>query len=111
MLAAVRIRGRVDVPEKIDATLDNLGLRKRNQIVLIEKDNEAKKGMLKKAKDYITYGEISKETAEELQEKSEDGTVSLSPPSGGFKDTRRNVAQGGSLGKREEMDDLVQKML
>lgn len=111
MLAAIRVRGQVDVPEKISATLDSLGLRKRNQLVLIQEDNDAHKGMLNKAKDYIAYGEISEELAEELQEKSEDGAVSLTPPSGGFSDTRKNVADGGALGKRKEMDELVQKML
>ncbi|MFB6241933.1 MAG: uL30 family ribosomal protein [Candidatus Nanosalina sp.] len=111
MLAAVRVRGQVDVTDKISATLDSLGLRKKNQVVLIEEDNEAHKGMLNKAKDYIAYGEVSEEVAEKLQEKSEDGAASLTPPSGGFKDTRKNVAEGGALGKRKDMDKLVQKML
>jgi ribosomal protein L30/L7E len=112
MIAALRVRGQVDVPDKISQTLDNLGLREKHQVVLMEEDNEAHKGMLHKAKDYITYGEVEDETVEKIREEAGDGkAASLAPPSGGFKDTRRNVAQGGALGERNKMDELVQDML
>jgi len=112
MIAAVRVRGQVDVPVKIQATLDSIGIRKKNQVVLVEEDNEAHKGMLKKAKDYLTYGQISDETAEKIREKAgEENVVSLSPPSGGFKATKKNVNEGGALGKRDDMDELLHKML
>ena len=112
MIAAVRIRGQVDVPDKINATLETLGLTKKNQVVLVEDDNDAHKGMLNKAKDYLTYGQVEDETAEKIREKAGEGNVApLAPPSGGFKDTRKNVNEGGALGKRSDMDELLQKML
>lgn len=35
----------------------------------------------------------------------------LSPPSNGFKDTRRHYRQSGSLGERDDMDELLRRML
>lgn len=115
MIAAVRIRGQPDVRQKTSRTLHDLKLRKKNQLVVFE-ENDAVEGMMSHAKDYIAYGEISDETLEILEEKKgeelESGDViSLRPPSGGFKNTRKQVGQGGSLGKHEDMDDLIQRMV
>lgn len=115
MIAAVRVRGDVDVDVKISTTLQNLNLEKRNQCVVFE-DSDSIRGMLNHAKDYITFGEVSKETLEALEEKNgeelESGdTVNLTPPSGGFEDTKKQVGQEGSLGQRDDMDSLVQRMV
>lgn len=117
MIAALRVRGDVDTPQNISRTLQDLKLTKRNQLVVFEEDNEAVEGMMNKAKDFITYGEVSEDTLEELAEKAgkdnlESGdTVSLHPPSGGFEGIKTQVGQGGSLGKRDNLDELVQKMV
>jgi len=115
MIAAVRVRGDVDVRHKVSRTLQDLNLEKRNSCVVFE-DSDSVRGMLKVAKDYIAYGEISEETVEKLSERKEQeiesGTVvNLSPPTGGFRDTKRQVNQGGALGERQDMDELVQKMV
>lgn len=115
MIAAVRVRGQPDVNDKARRTLNDLKLEKKNQLVVFE-ENDAIEGMMNHAKDYIAYGEISEETLEKLEEKKgeevESGDVlSLTPPSGGFKNTRKQVGQGGSLGKHENIDDLVQRMV
>lgn len=115
MIAAIRVRGDVDVRQKASRTLDDLSLKTRNQCVVYE-DNESVRGMLKVAKDYVAFGEISEETLEKLSDRKgkdlESGDkVKLSPPSGGFKDTKKQVGQGGTLGHREDMDQLVQKMV
>ena len=114
MIVAVQIRGRVDARDKAKKALDHLGLKDRNQAVLLD-DNDAIRGQLSVAKDYITYGVVEDETVEKLEEYSGENletgdTVKLSPPSGGFKDTRQQVGQGGSLGERSDMDDLVDRM-
>lgn len=116
MIAAVRVRGDVDVSHTISRTLQDLKLEKRNQCVIFE-ENDAVKGMMDKSKDFITYGEISDDTLEALAERAgkdevEPGdTVSLHPPKGGFRDTKRQVGQGGSLGKRDSLDDLIERMV
>lgn len=116
MIAALRIRGDIDVAQNISRTLQDLKLTKRNQIVVFE-ENDAVLGMMNQAKDFITYGEVSEETLEDLGERAgkdtlESGdTISLHPPTGGFEATKKQVGQGGSLGKRDNLDELVQKMV
>ncbi len=115
MIAAIRVRGDVDVRRKTSNTLENLKLEKRNQCV-IYKDDESIKGMLNLSKDYITYGKISEETIEKLSERKGEeikhgDKINLSPPKGGFKDTKKHVNQGGTLGERENMDKIIQKMV
>ncbi|MDD1763387.1 MAG: 50S ribosomal protein L30 [Methanobacteriaceae archaeon] len=68
MLAAVRVRGRTGIKGDISDTLDMLRLTRINHAVLIP-ENPSYQGMLRKAKDYITWGEIDQETLEELLEK------------------------------------------
>ncbi|MFQ6050400.1 MAG: 50S ribosomal protein L30 [Candidatus Hydrothermarchaeota archaeon] len=60
MLAVVRVRGSVNVNRKIKDTLNMLRLTRVNHAVIVRND-ENYKGMLQKAKDYITWGEIEKE--------------------------------------------------
>lgn len=115
MIAAVRVRGPVDVPAKVEKTLNDLKLEKKNQLVVFE-ENEAIEGMMNNAKDYIAYGEISEETEEALEERKgeeiESGDVfDCRPPKKGFKDTRKQVGQGGTLGEHGDLDHLVRRMV
>jgi len=61
VFAVVRIRGTVNLKPAIKHTLELLRLRKVNHCVLLD-DNKVNKGMLQVAKDYITWGEVDKET-------------------------------------------------
>lgn len=65
--AAIRVRGRVNVNPNIRKTLELLNLTRVNHCVLID-ETPSMKGMLNTAKDYITWGEIDKETLEKLIE-------------------------------------------
>jgi large subunit ribosomal protein L30 len=62
---AIRIRGTVDVPGDVKDTLNLLRLRRKFAAVILEK-NQINLGMLHKAKDYITYGEIDPDTLKQL---------------------------------------------
>ncbi len=68
MLAAVRVRGRTGIKGDISDTLDMLRLTRINHAVLVP-ETPSFLGMLRKAKDYITWGEIDPETLEEILEK------------------------------------------
>jgi large subunit ribosomal protein L30 len=68
MLAVVRIRGTVNRFIEIKDTMDMLRLSKVNNCVLVPEKNEYL-GMLRKAKDFITWGKIDKETLSKLLEK------------------------------------------
>ena len=69
-------------------------------------------GMLKKSKDFITYGPVSEETVNKIKDLAGDEVAArLHPPRGGLRSVKRAVGQGGSLGYREDMDALIGRML
>ncbi len=67
-IVAVRVRGTVKVRRGIEDTMTMLNLTKPHQIVVVD-DRSTYLGMLKKAKDYITYGEIEQRVLEQLLRK------------------------------------------
>lgn len=67
-LAVVKVRGDVSARHDVRDTLRMLGLTRVNHCVLIN-DSPTYKGMLQKAKDLITWGEVSKETIDALLRK------------------------------------------
>jgi len=60
-LAVVRVRGVSDINKKIKETMNMLRLQKNCHATLMD-DRPAYLGMLRKAQNYLTWGEISKET-------------------------------------------------
>lgn len=64
----VKVRGDVSARHDVRDTLRMLGLTRVNHCVLIN-DSPTYKGMLQKAKDLITWGEVSKETIDALLRK------------------------------------------
>ena len=65
MYAVIRIRGRTGIRKNIADTLDMLNLTRISHTVVIP-DTPSYKGMLQKAKDYITWGEVSEDTFKTL---------------------------------------------
>jgi large subunit ribosomal protein L30 len=59
--AVVRVRGHAKVQHGAVMTMEQLRLHRPNHCVILP-GNETSKGMLQKAKDYITWGEIAPET-------------------------------------------------
>ena len=60
MFLVIRVRGTTGVIQGIADTLDMLRLNRISHAVLVE-ENPSYEGMLQKAKDYITWGEIDAE--------------------------------------------------
>ena len=67
-LAVVRIRGVTGVKFDIDETLVKLKLHKKNYCIVIPK-NMNYVGMVKKVKDYVTWGNVDEETFNLLVQK------------------------------------------
>ncbi len=149
MYAAVRVRGMVDKSYKLSRTMEEIGLGKKNRVVLLP-ELESIDGKLKKVKDIITFGKVSPEfieefltekletpfedvleelgadSVEELVEMIDENEVSLSElrekgfsnvfdmnsPKKGYKNTKRQFKQSGSLGFREgnEIENLIKRM-
>lgn len=68
MIAAIRVRGSVNVREKTEKTMDLLNLPKPNYLILIQENSEQQK-TIKKAENYITWGEINTENFAKILEK------------------------------------------
>jgi large subunit ribosomal protein L30 len=65
MYAVIRVRGKIHVKKEIKDTLNILRLNRVNHCVLIPKTPRME-GMIKKVKDWVTWGEISQKTLEIL---------------------------------------------
>lgn len=117
MIAVIRIKGQVGLKRKIAETLDRLRLRRKYICVVIENPNDAQLGMIKSLRDFISHGEITKDTYKKLVEargkKDKEGNLKpffrLHPARGGIK-TKFHYPEG-VLGENKKMDELILRML
>ncbi|MCX6817642.1 MAG: 50S ribosomal protein L30 [Candidatus Aenigmarchaeota archaeon] len=65
MFAVIRVRGTVDKKKEINATMKMMRLTRVNHCVIVRKEPQIE-GMIKKVKDFVTWGEISEATLEKL---------------------------------------------
>ncbi len=140
MFAVVRVRGSVKTRGKIKDTLRMMNLTRVNHCVLIRKDPRTE-GMIKKVKDFVTWGDISEATLARLV--SERGRMAgdrkpsekevkdvldalkkkgakvdgfkpvfrLSPPRKGYEGVK-NPYPKGALGFRgEKINELLERMI
>ena len=113
--AVLLVRGLINTSAETKDTLKMLNLQNQHQLTIIPK-NPQKLGMLKKVKDYITWGEINEETKKLLNEKRKTNKkyYTLHPPRGGFerKGIKKPFTKGGVLGyRKDKINELIQKML
>lgn len=99
------------VTQGVEDTLRQFHLTRKNHCVVLE-GTETVKGMLQKAKDYVTWGEASDEVVAKLKAKG-DAPYRLSPPRGGFKGSiKLQFNQKGALGYRgDKINALILRML
>ncbi len=123
-LAIIRIRGTTGIEKSIADTLDMLGLKAKNNCVIVPR-NTTYLGMIKKVNDYVTWGEVTDEALAKMKqargetkiikgEKVESAVYRLHPPRGGYarKGIKKNFSIGGALGYRgEKINLIIQKML
>lgn len=139
LIAAIRIRGAFNMGREAKDTLRMLRLNRKNHCVLI-RGTDSSRGMMQKAKDYITFGEISdkmlkrliakrgraagnkklsaeqaenavKEILEQGKSNSLKPVFRLTPASGGFREIKQHYPKG-ELGYRgEKINELLEKMI
>ncbi len=110
MYAVIRIRGRVDVRKEIEDTLKMLNLTRLYRMALVP---EEKLPMIKKVKDFVTWGEVSDSLVEELKQKRKEvkpNVFALSPPRKGFKSTKLPLPKGDLGYRGEKIEDLIKRM-
>lgn len=64
--AIIRVKGQVDCPHDVEYTLKLLRLHKKYHCVVYPATLPGLEGMLRKVKDWVTWGEINRETLIEL---------------------------------------------
>lgn len=139
-LAAIRVRGLINIRTEVEDTLEMIRLYRKNYCCVLP-NLPTYVGMLKKAKDYITWGEIDDETFNSLIEKRgeefkgrefdskkkivynnffliNDKKIKkyfrLNPPKKGFgrKGIKHTFKEGGALGYRgSAINELIRRMV
>jgi len=111
MYAVVRLRGSVNMHKEIKDTLTMLNLRRVNHCVLVP-DTPSYKGMLKRAENWVTWGEISKDVEKQLKKKRGEGRVfRLSPPTHGLKSTKVHFPKGDLGYRGDKINRLLKRMI
>ncbi len=141
MIAAVRIKGRVNIPREIETTLNMLRLRQKFACSIYKEKPEIL-GMLEKVKSYISYGKIDDATLKQLllkrgrkignkklMEKEVDEILKnikeksakewgikpffrLAPPRGGFKKNFKLLWPKGIRGNiGDKINELIKSMI
>ena len=118
-IAVIRIKGQVGVKNPIFETLNRLRLKRKYVCVVFENPTEIQMGMVKKIRDFVSYGEIDDATHKEIVEKrgvkNKDGKLKpffrLHPPRGGI-DSKKHFGVGrGVLGENKKINELIRRML
>jgi large subunit ribosomal protein L30 len=113
MIAAIRVRGTVGTEHSVENTMRSMHLYRKNYCTLVNESSEMK-GMLTKAKDFITWGIVDSEIEALLRKKSGKKYYRLNSPRKGFgrKGIKHHFSAGGALGDRKEkINDLIRRML
>ncbi len=69
LIAIIRIRGRTGVPPDVEYTLNLLRLTRKFTMSIYPEETHGLKGMLQVVKDWVTWGEIDRDTLVELLKK------------------------------------------
>ncbi|MBD3259577.1 hypothetical protein GF371_02990 [Candidatus Woesearchaeota archaeon] len=113
-IAVILLRSMSHIRHDMRKTLRLLNLFNQHNCVVID-DTPIKIGMVKKIKDFVTYGPVSEEVIKMLEKKNKlkGKTYKLNPPKKGFrrKGIKAQYVAGGALGKRDSMDELIKRML
>jgi len=114
MICIIRISGDVGLNRDIKETFNRLKLRRKYSCIVIEPTKE-NLGMLKKVRNFVAFGEISKETYAKLNNKRKTKIKNffrLHPPRGGIDSKKHFGVKKGVLGDNGEgINKLVERML
>jgi large subunit ribosomal protein L30 len=112
LIAVVRIRGIRNIKPTIRKTLELLKLEKPNCCIVLNPTPQMM-GMVNLIKDYVAFGNIKTETHELLKKKrgkENSKAFRLKPPRHGLKNVKLAYPLG-DLGKRDDMDSLISRMV
>jgi large subunit ribosomal protein L30 len=139
-ILVIRVRGKVNLSEPLKSTFNMLNLHNKNWCIVLD-STPSNMGMIKKVKDYVTWGEITEENynllfekkGEVFKERLEDSKslikysnylthkgkkykkyFRLNPPKKGYgrAGVKTNFSKSGALGyRKEKINDLLERMM
>ncbi|MGC8669731.1 MAG: uL30 family ribosomal protein [Candidatus Micrarchaeia archaeon] len=130
VIAVIRVRGRVNVRNDINETLDRLRIPYVNNCTVL-KLTPSYAGMIQKCNNYIAFGEIDADTLKAIMKSKgieygdenqpvdamlgkikEHVPLKLHPPKRGYKSIKRGFNQKGALGYMgASINDLLKRMV
>ena len=130
-IAVIRIHGQVGLNRDVKETLDRLKIRRKYACVVLENPKKEQIGMIEKVRDFVAFGEINKETYEELKKirgkikkseifssSSKDGErkikafFRLHPQRKGIESKKHFGVGKGVLGNnKDKINELIRRML
>lgn len=115
MIAVIRIKGQVGIKNEIKETLKRLNLKKKYNCIVLENPSEVQRGMIKKIRDFVAYGEINEDNYKKLKEtrgKNDSNFFRLHPPRKGIDSKKHFGVNKGVLGdNKNKINDLILRML
>ena len=138
MIVIMRIHGQAEIDSRVNETLKRLHIYRKYGCTLIDDKDNLALGMLHKVESYVAYGHIDDKTIKEMvskrgetlngkriPEKDIDKVIGeikkgmwtikkffrLSPPIGGFRKSTKLQTPKGILGKHEDINKLIMRML
>ena len=93
MKCVIRIAGSVGLKKEIIETFKRMNLNRKYSCVIIH-ENEKNKGMLRKIKDYVAFGDIDEKTLEKIIEKR---GKSLDSKKIDFKKVAEEISKGKTM--------------
>jgi len=115
MIVVIRIKGNVGLRREIKETFERLRLKKKYSCIVSEKPSREFLGMVEKVRNFIAYGEIDKETYEELVKARGQKSKTffrLHPPRKGIESKKHFGVGRGVLGNNKtEINKLIRRML
>ena len=113
-IAVVRLRGTAGVNERIAHTLMMLGLKRRHNMLIMDRKPELL-GMVKKVQDYVAWGEASDDmikTITKSGKKTNLGFIArLKPPKGGLRGVKHAKPHGDLGYHGDKINELIKRMM
>jgi large subunit ribosomal protein L30 len=105
MIAAIRLRGSMKVRRDIRDTMEILGLKRSNTLVVLPNRKDII-GMMKKIENFVAWGELSEDLKLDTRK-----PMHLKAPKGGLKSIKEKYP-AGDLGYRgSAINELIKRMM